>query len=1029
MMNLPDLFSGEARAAQRQRQLAAEERRLIATLPWRSGIFLPTDKIPLDRRVEGLRRVKAISERWDLEYGPRLRALRERYQGMRRCFIIGNGPSLNYTDLSKLRDEVTFGVNGIFLKFKDMGFRTTFYIVEDHLVAEDRAERINTLRGMVKLFPINLAYCLDEGPDTIFFNHRQRVSYPHGFDFSTDASHITYTGCTVTFTCIQLAYYLGFQEIYLVGVDASYALPATTEKRDSYGVSVLDMAEDDPNHFHPDYFGKGYRWHDPQVDKMVAAYEEARRVTEAQGVKIRNATVGGKLEVFERVQYESLFEPNVRPVVARRQVYPRVLILDSTRLGSISATGHVKKRLFGGWPRDGLLQVHALGPMGLGIYRGWAPTSTQPTVDAQEAWAACLEFRPDVIYYRPHDQPEGFHRWAEGIIDRLGVSVVTHMMDDWMVRLASGAEAEKSLRRILERSAACLSIGEAMSAAFGERYGVAFQPVANCVEPAEWLALESRHRGARRTGAPVLMRYVGALAEDMTRTSVADVARAVDSLHQECGLALEVYTMEPWLLPARRAVKGFRGVYVHEAHCSEEEYRRLLVGSDVLLIAYNFDAASMRYVQYSMANKMPECLAAGVPLLAYGPSGLATIDYLATHGIAEIVAERDPVKLLSSVQRLVQDIEHARTLGERGRAFVFERYAYERVRAGFHQILCDAAGRHGWTEDQVPQAGDEPGLVGLFEREEQAHFDEARWVGELLGEASSGVMVDIGAHHGGALAGFLDRGWRVYAFEPDGANRARLEARFGSHPEIVIDARAVSETACDEAPFFASPESTGISSLSAFRDSHRAIGTVTTTTIDQAVRQYGIREIDFLKIDAEGYDLMVLKGVPWETLRPAVVVCEFEDRKTLPLGYCFHDMAQYLQDRSYQVWVSEWHPVMRYGIRHDWRRLVRYPCHLASGDAWGNLIAFRQAPPEESLRGAAAVVWGVSVPRSQKGASRGASDPMAKSQVPLMQMAKYSLHYLVANYLQRKHPAITQIARSAVFRLRATRAAFRRWTL
>lgn len=810
----------------------------------------------------------------------------------------------------------------------------------------------------------------------------------------------------------------------------SDALPATAEKCDSYGATVLDMAEDDPNHCHPDIFTKGHRWHDQQVGKMTEAYEEARRVTEANGVTIFNATVGGGPEAFDRVQYERPFEPKVLPAAVRPQVYPRVLILDSTPLESISATGQVKKRLFTGWPGEALLQVHAAGRMGLGLFRGsWTPPSGSEPAGAEDAWEACLTFRPDVIYYRPHNQLEAFHKWAEAVIDRLGVPVVTHLMDDWMARLAGGAEAEKSLRCILWRSAACLSICEAMSTAFSERYGVSFYPVANCVEPGEWTVLDSKRRAASGASEPVVMRYVGGLAEDMTLASVVDVARAVDSLHEECGLSFDVYTMGTWLAAGRSALKGFRGVTVHEGNMSEEAYRHLLLESDLLVIAYNFDKASMRYVRYSMANKMPEYLAGGVPVLAYGPRGLATIDYLATHGVAEVVSRRNPLQLLSTLRRLAQDSTYARNLGERGRAFAFERHSSERVRGGFHRILFEAAARHGWTENQIPRSAADAGLVGVFERQEQAHFDAVRWVGELLSEASSGVMVDVGAHHGGALGGFLDRGWRGYSFAPDGANRAWLEARFGNHPDLVIDARAVSDVPRTEAPFFASPESTGISSLSAFRDSHRAIGSVAITTIDQAVRQYGIRQVDFLKIDVEGYDLMVLKGVPWETMLPAVVVCAFEDRKTLPLGYGFHDIARYLQDRGYQVWVSEWHPIVRYGICHDWRRLVSYPCHLASADAWGNLIAFQQSPPEKSLREAAALVLDASVPRTQKGGSRIATDPRAKSQVPLMQMAKYSLHYLVANYLQRKHPAIARIVRSAVFRLRATLASVRRWTL
>ena len=64
---------------------------------------------------------------------------------------------------------------------------------------------------------------------------------------------------------------------------------------------------DDPNHFHPDYFGKGYRWHNPRLDRMELAYRKAKRVFEADGRRVVNATLGGKLEVFERVDYDSLF--------------------------------------------------------------------------------------------------------------------------------------------------------------------------------------------------------------------------------------------------------------------------------------------------------------------------------------------------------------------------------------------------------------------------------------------------------------------------------------------------------------------------------------------------------------------------------------------------------------------------------------------------------------------------------------------------------------------------------------------------
>ena len=138
----------------------------------------------------------------------------------------------------------------------------------------------------------------------------------------------------------------------------------------------------------------------------------------------------------------------------------------------------------------------------------------------------------------------------------------------------------------------------------------------------------------------------------------------------------------------------------------------------------------------------------------------------------------------------------------------------------------------------------------------------------------------------------------------------------------MIDARALSNEEKDSATFYKSPQSTGISGLSSFHESHAAAGTVSVTTLEKVVREYGIDGIDFLKIDTEGFDKFVLMGLPWETHSPTLIVCEFEDFKTKPLGYDFNDLVRYLEDRGYQVLVSEWKPIVAYGARHEWSDLV-----------------------------------------------------------------------------------------------------------
>jgi hypothetical protein len=233
----------------------------------------------------------------------RLLGFKRQHKGQ-RAFVIGNGPSLNQCDLSLLQNEVTFGVNAIYLNHERMGFYPTYYVVEDEFVAEDRAHEINRLSGPTKFFGNYINYCIQSQPDVVWLNLRMDYgSYPGFPRFSRNAARTVWVGGTVTYVCLQLAYYMGFAEVYLIGFDHSYQIPIDAKIE---GTGILSQSSD-PNHFDLNYFGKGYRWHDPMVERMEQAFQRARGVYEGSQRKILNATVGGKLEVFERVDYDSLF--------------------------------------------------------------------------------------------------------------------------------------------------------------------------------------------------------------------------------------------------------------------------------------------------------------------------------------------------------------------------------------------------------------------------------------------------------------------------------------------------------------------------------------------------------------------------------------------------------------------------------------------------------------------------------------------------------------------------------------------------
>jgi hypothetical protein len=231
----------------------------------------------------------------------KLQSFRDKHKG-ERCFIIGNGPSLNKLDLTLMKGEITFGVNGIYLNQEKMGFLPTYYVIEDYLIAEDRASEINDLKGPIKFVPTFLDYTLKNDSNTVNFNAYMNYS-DKLFEplFSDDCLRKIGVGGSVTFMCLQLAFYMGFDEVYMIGFDHNYA---KLEKTDS---SIIVTEENDQNHFTPNYYTKGERWHDPNVDRMEKGFAAARNHFSKNNRTVLNATYQGHLEVFERKEYTEIF--------------------------------------------------------------------------------------------------------------------------------------------------------------------------------------------------------------------------------------------------------------------------------------------------------------------------------------------------------------------------------------------------------------------------------------------------------------------------------------------------------------------------------------------------------------------------------------------------------------------------------------------------------------------------------------------------------------------------------------------------
>jgi len=223
----------------------------------------------------------------------RLAGYKDKHKG-ERCFIIGNGPSLKQTDLALLRDEHTFGMNRFYMLFDELGFNTTYYVSINSLVIEQCAQDIRRLP--VPKFISWRSRKLIQPLDDMVFLH---TTYT-GPKFAYDARKRLWEGATVTYVALQLAFHMGFQQAILIGVDHNF----TTKGKPN--TTVVSQG-DDPNHFSPGYFGKGFRWQLPDLETSEKAYQMALKAYQSAGRQVIDATVGGKLTVFPKLDYNSFF--------------------------------------------------------------------------------------------------------------------------------------------------------------------------------------------------------------------------------------------------------------------------------------------------------------------------------------------------------------------------------------------------------------------------------------------------------------------------------------------------------------------------------------------------------------------------------------------------------------------------------------------------------------------------------------------------------------------------------------------------
>jgi hypothetical protein len=227
----------------------------------------------------------------------RLRSMRDLHRG-ERGFIIGNGPSLKKMNLRHLADEHTFSLNRGYLYYDRIGQPCKYHVAVNKYVLMQWSEDVAALPN-IKFLAWGARRWFPDHPNIIYPAGPVRSEPPR---FSTDPTRDLWAGATVTYVAMQLAYYFGFKQVILIGVDHRFKAQGPAHK-------LVTSTGEDVDHFDPDYFGEGTQWQLPDLETSELAYTLARHYYHHDGRQILDATLDGALGVFPKVSYDSLFTP------------------------------------------------------------------------------------------------------------------------------------------------------------------------------------------------------------------------------------------------------------------------------------------------------------------------------------------------------------------------------------------------------------------------------------------------------------------------------------------------------------------------------------------------------------------------------------------------------------------------------------------------------------------------------------------------------------------------------------------------
>lgn len=225
----------------------------------------------------------------------KIREIKDIHKG-KRCFVIATGPSLTLDDVLKLKNEYTIGINSIFKLYNQTDWRPTYYAMTDYNLTNEitkngilNVDDFATSKCFVNI--INRKKVIGEKiiyVENCWLDHAYHYGKSDSFKYDKDLALGVYDYYSITHECIVYAIYMGFSEIYLIGADNDYL-----------GEKKHFLNYDSDNNI-------SVRRAEIIQNANDIGYNMIKKISDSEDVKIYNCTRGGRLELFPRIELDSI---------------------------------------------------------------------------------------------------------------------------------------------------------------------------------------------------------------------------------------------------------------------------------------------------------------------------------------------------------------------------------------------------------------------------------------------------------------------------------------------------------------------------------------------------------------------------------------------------------------------------------------------------------------------------------------------------------------------------------------------------